>query len=76
MANVFLAGPFTLRLLIQFVLITPLVLAVSALYFRWVERPCMRPDWPRRLWAAFARLRTRWFLTPAVAGSAPASSDE
>jgi peptidoglycan/LPS O-acetylase OafA/YrhL len=53
------ASPFALRLLVQFVLITPIVLALSAIYFRWVERPCMRPDWPQRLKAAFTRL----FLT-------------
>ena len=74
--RVLAAGPFTLRLLVQFALITPFVLALSAIFFRWVERPCMRPDWPRRLKAALARLRTRWFLTPAVAGSSRSSFDE
>src|SRR5207248_3462576 len=37
---------FLVRLIIQFLIITPAVLAISALYFRFVERPCMRPDWP------------------------------
>jgi peptidoglycan/LPS O-acetylase OafA/YrhL len=41
------AGPFTLRLLIQFVISSPIVLAICALYFRLIERPCMRPDWYR-----------------------------
>ncbi len=31
----------------------PLALLVSAIYFRLIERPCMRRDWPRRLWAWF-----------------------
>jgi peptidoglycan/LPS O-acetylase OafA/YrhL len=44
---------FDLRLAVQFLLITPAVLVVSALFFRWIERPCMRPDWPQRLKAAF-----------------------
>jgi hypothetical protein len=35
--------PFSER--VQFAL-TPILPALSALYFRWVERPCMRPDWP------------------------------
>ncbi|PWU11816.1 MAG: hypothetical protein C5B51_01925 [Terriglobia bacterium] len=39
---------FEERLLIQFLLMGPVVLIVSALYFRFVERPCMRPDWPER----------------------------
>ena len=74
--RVFPGYPFTARLLVQFVLITPLVLAVSAIFFRWVERPCMRPDWPQRLTAALERQRIRWFLTPAVAGSSGSSPDE
>lgn len=29
----------------------PLTLLVSLLFYLLVERPCMRPDWPQRLWA-------------------------
>lgn len=47
--RILLRGSFPVRLAIQFILITPFVLVISALYFRFVERPCMRPDWPRRL---------------------------
>lgn len=43
------SSPFEVRVLIQLLLMTPLVLTVSALYFRWIERPCMRPDWPLRI---------------------------
>jgi peptidoglycan/LPS O-acetylase OafA/YrhL len=42
--------------LTQFLLVTPFVLAISVAYFHLIEKPCMRPDWPRRLAAA---LRTR-----------------
>ncbi len=41
-------APIELRLLFRVVLITPIVLCVGALYFRWVERPCMRPYWMLR----------------------------
>ena len=61
--------PFWARLMIQFVLISPFVLGISALYFRWVERPCMRPDWPQRVLAAFGRLKNRRFWAPAAASS-------
>jgi len=74
--RVFSAGPFTGRLGVQFILITPILLVLSALYFRWVERPCMRPDWPQRLLANLDRLKMRWFLTPAVASSPRSSRDE
>ena len=46
------SGGFTARLMIQFLLIAPVALACSALFFRWIERPCMKPDWPQRLKAA------------------------
>lgn len=74
--RIFPAYPFEWRLLVQFALMTPILLVLSALYFRWVERPCMRPDWPQRLKAAFSRLRMRWFLTPAVANAARSTPDE
>lgn len=53
---------FPIRLLIQMLLMAPIVLAISALYFRFIERPCMRPDWPRQLAAALRRIRSRGFL--------------
>ena len=36
--------------LIQVLLIGVPVLFVSGFYFRFVEQPCMRPDWPSTLW--------------------------
>lgn len=38
---------------VQASLILPILIAVSAIYFILVERPCMSKDWPQRLW--------RWF---------------
>lgn len=50
-------GAFGTRILLQFVLMTPFVLILSAAYFRIIERPCMVPDWPRRLQASLAILK-------------------
>lgn len=38
--------------LVQSVLILPCILAVSVLYFILIERPCMDPTWPQKLWTA------------------------
>ncbi len=35
-------------------LIVPLIILLCGLYFRLIERPCMRPDWPRRVWQWFS----------------------
>jgi peptidoglycan/LPS O-acetylase OafA/YrhL len=67
----FPGSPFAVRLLIQFVLMTPVVLIVSALYFRWIERPCMRPGWPGQLTEALSRFRSRWLLAPAAWPGSP-----
>lgn len=53
------SGAFSLRLLVQFLVMTPVVLAICALYFRFIERPCMRPDWPRQLRSALVRIKSR-----------------
>lgn len=71
----FFSASFEFRLAIQFLLITPLVLGVSALYFRWLERPCMRPDWPQRFKAALERSRI-WYALPAAAGSSQTLADD
>lgn len=55
-------GAFSVRLLIHFLLMTPIVLVIGALYFRFIERPCMRPDWPQRLRSAFLRIKSRRFF--------------
>lgn len=41
-------APFLVRLVCQTALVGPMVLVVSAIWFRLIERPCMRPDWPQR----------------------------
>ena len=44
-----MASGFDAEFLWQALLILPIVLGVSAVYFALIERPCMRPDWPQRL---------------------------
>ena len=44
-----LTGVYGVDLLVQLVVVTPLLLVPSALYFALIEKPCMRRDWPRRL---------------------------
>jgi peptidoglycan/LPS O-acetylase OafA/YrhL len=55
--RVLASTPFTERLMVQFVLMTPFVLLVCGLYFRLIERPCMRPNWPRELKACIGSKR-------------------
>jgi peptidoglycan/LPS O-acetylase OafA/YrhL len=38
--------------LVQSVLILPCILAFCVLYFVLIERPCMDPAWPQKLWTA------------------------
>jgi peptidoglycan/LPS O-acetylase OafA/YrhL len=49
----FLPQNYALAVLIFGLMMVPLILLLCGLYFRLIERPCMRPDWPRRVW--------RWF---------------
>lgn len=59
-------APFELRLLLQFLLISPIVLVLSGLYFRVVEQPCMRPKWPSELRnAVLRRLRREAYAAEA-----------
>ncbi len=55
-------SPFAVRLLIQIGLMAPIVCAISAVYFRLIERPCMNPDWPRLLRLARPDLRSLLFV--------------
>jgi len=43
---------FTAHLLVQAVILVPMVLLASTVFFVVIERPCMRKDWPSRLAAA------------------------
>jgi peptidoglycan/LPS O-acetylase OafA/YrhL len=44
-------GGLGVNLLFQALVTAPVVLGVSGLFFAFVERPCMRPNWPQRLLA-------------------------
>jgi peptidoglycan/LPS O-acetylase OafA/YrhL len=56
-ASIGTAYPFSVRLLLQFLLLTPGVIAICALYFRFVERPCMNPNWPEKLLRRYRQWR-------------------
>lgn len=43
------SSKFELNLLAQFLIIMPFLMAICAIFFLLVEKPCMRKDWPRRL---------------------------
>lgn len=43
--------PYWAYLIVQFSLIAPSVLVICSLYFVLLEKPCMRRDWPQRLWS-------------------------
>jgi peptidoglycan/LPS O-acetylase OafA/YrhL len=34
---------------VQLILVVPVVFLLSALFFLAIERPCMDPEWPRKL---------------------------
>jgi peptidoglycan/LPS O-acetylase OafA/YrhL len=41
--------PYVARFGIQLLLMTPVVLLISIVFYRLIEQPCMRSDWPVRL---------------------------
>jgi peptidoglycan/LPS O-acetylase OafA/YrhL len=43
--------PYWLYLLVQLALIGASILVVCGFYFVLLEKPCMRRDWPRRVWS-------------------------
>jgi peptidoglycan/LPS O-acetylase OafA/YrhL len=49
---------YTVNVLMQFVIISPPLLAATGLYFLLIEKPCMQKDWPIRLHG-----RVRHFLS-------------
>ncbi len=55
----------TLSMFLCTLVLVPAVLVLCGLYFRLIERPCMRPDWPGRLW--------RWFVARLFVESADQS---
>ena len=50
-----LGNEFLPNFLLQFVLVTPFVLLVSAVFYLLIEKPCMHRDWPTRLSARLKR---------------------
>jgi len=50
-----LTDRFDVNVAVQLTILGPVVLVLSAIFFVLVERPCMRPDWPRQL-ADWARI--------------------
>jgi peptidoglycan/LPS O-acetylase OafA/YrhL len=47
------------QIVVQSILVIPIVLLLSAIFFYCVERPCMREDWPSRARMALAMLFAR-----------------
>lgn len=66
-----LTDSFALNLLLHTLLFAPVVLACGAAYFLLIEKPCMRHDWPRRLWT-----RTRALLARRMTARDPGAKDE
>jgi len=53
----FLPQNFTLAQIVAVVVVVPWILIICGTFFRLIERPCMRPDWPKRAWAWLRRAR-------------------
>ena len=50
-----ISSSWEVNFLFQAVLVLPAMSALATLFFLAVEKPCMRRDWPQRLWAAVHR---------------------
>jgi len=44
------------NLLVQMVILIPLIIVITSVFFLAIERPCMRKDWPQRLYAKMKKL--------------------
>jgi peptidoglycan/LPS O-acetylase OafA/YrhL len=55
---------FFVNLLVQTAVIGAVTLLVAAVFFLLVEKPCMKPDWPRRLWLSLGRVTAKYRGTP------------
>lgn len=48
-ANIEVTSFFSVNLLVQMLLLFPIILAVSAVGFLLIEKPCMDKDWPKKM---------------------------
>lgn len=48
--DVWLTHYFIPNLVVQFLILGPVILFFSIIYFLLIEKPCMNKDWPRLLW--------------------------
>lgn len=56
--NIFGLETFIAFFAFQAVIIMPAILLISAAFFLLVEKPCMQPDWPKRLWQTAKNIYT------------------
>jgi peptidoglycan/LPS O-acetylase OafA/YrhL len=68
-AHVIRPGSLVVSVILCWVLLIPASLAVGLIYYAWVERPCMRPNWPRELVRAIKAWQSG---TPSPAPASPA----
>jgi peptidoglycan/LPS O-acetylase OafA/YrhL len=47
--NLYLTDIFTVNFLLQLLILTPILMTVSVIFFLLIEKPCMHKDWPQRL---------------------------
>ncbi|MGH9512921.1 MAG: acyltransferase family protein [Terriglobales bacterium] len=52
-------APYYIYLLVQFALIALPIVVICGIYFVAIEKPCMRRDWPQRLWQLAHRTPAR-----------------
>jgi peptidoglycan/LPS O-acetylase OafA/YrhL len=67
-----LGRSYSTQMLIASLIAIPAVLAISAIYFRLIEKPCMRRDWPRRLWDRLSS----WIFIEEPAADAPQAAKD
>ena len=68
--------PSPLYLTLQFALVGSAIVIICGLYFTVLEKPCMRREWPQRLWRYAKTLGRGSSLVPAGQGEAPAESGQ